>query len=209
MATQPYTGPSIVDRHFNAAFAKARHNIFDDKDFIGFIPPIGMKFLFEFLAQWDGNSPKTAVATRSIILNKWNCKKPLRSGFHSLVIWYLRQFQKPAHGNENPEPTLDLFSVKTLNEPATEASAQLEEVQPLWEQAESSENWDVWICRRTREIHLFHKRTLTRSESLFTATCLDLGSVSVEGRPCRLKQHVDLHRTKGGATLYRILSGRL
>ncbi len=68
--------------------------------------------------------------------------------------------------------------------------------------------WEVTVENKTREIFLYHPSSMTRSESFFTHRSFELGSVTVEGRPCRNKQWVKLHRQMGTKVTYEILSGR-
>jgi hypothetical protein len=68
--------------------------------------------------------------------------------------------------------------------------------------------WEVEVLEKTREIFLYHPSTMSRSESLYHNRGFELGSVSVEGRPCRLKRVVELHRRKCSEVAYRTLSGR-
>ena len=69
-------------------------------------------------------------------------------------------------------------------------------------------HWIVSIEEKTWEIFLYHLATMTRSESIYSARRIELGSVSVEGRPCRDKKLVELHRRKCTEVAYKILSGR-
>lgn len=68
--------------------------------------------------------------------------------------------------------------------------------------------WEVSVLSDSREIFLYHRASLSRSESLYHRRGFELGSVIVEGRPCRQKTLIDLHRSKCFETTYRILSGR-
>jgi hypothetical protein len=69
--------------------------------------------------------------------------------------------------------------------------------------------WDVTVSEKTREIFLYHLSSMSRSESLYNNHGFDLGSVVIEGRPCRHKRLVELHRRKCFEVTYRILTGRL
>jgi hypothetical protein len=68
--------------------------------------------------------------------------------------------------------------------------------------------WEITVAEMTQEIFLYHRSSMTRSESLFGKRGFELGSVVVEGRPCRQKQVIDLHRRKCFEVTYRILSGK-
>lgn len=120
-----------------------------------------------------------------------------------------------ASGNRD-YPTMTTLALETLKIPKSEwttiralASAYFKEVKdatirhPLAEK-----HWDVTVDGKAREICLYHPSTMTRSESFFSHKGFELGSVTVEGRPCRSKSHIELHRNKGMAVTYRILSGR-
>jgi hypothetical protein len=68
--------------------------------------------------------------------------------------------------------------------------------------------WEITVDTNTREITLYHYPTMTRSESLYTLKHFDLGSVTVEGRPCRHRQQLKLHAQMGRRVVYEIASGR-
>jgi hypothetical protein len=200
VATQYYDNePSIVDELFDEAFQEAQQVIFSGKDYIGFLPAIGKSYVFELINKWDGLS-NTFQPTKSKLLDDWNCKKPLRSGFHSLANRYFAKLKKKYSAKEKPKAVqLDLLKTADAPEPA---------IYEPWEKIEDSDAWEVWFCRRTKEIHLYHRRTMTRSESNYHSKGFNLGSVSVEDQPCINTNHIELHRQKCSETAYRVLSGR-
>lgn len=68
-------------------------------------------------------------------------------------------------------------------------------------------HWLVSVEEITREVILFHHVTMTKSESFFSGKGFQLGSVTVEGRPCRNQRHIEMHKNKGTEVVYCMLSG--
>ena len=200
MATQYYDNePYIVDKHLDAAFQEARQATFSGKDFIGFLPSIGKDFLFELLKRWN-NQSNTFQSTKSKILDDWNCKKPLRSGFHSLANRYIAKIK----GKSSPKEKL-----KAVQLDLPEAKVAEPEVYEPWERVEDSSLWEAWICLRSKEIHLIHRPTQTRTESNFHSKGFCLGPVTVKGETYRFKNLEEIHRSKCSEITYQILSGKL
>ena len=69
--------------------------------------------------------------------------------------------------------------------------------------------WLVVVEEKTREIHLSHYPTMTRSESNYHNHGFVVGSVTVRNQPCFIPGHVALHKQKCSEITYRILSGKL
>ena len=184
MATQHQSdnGPAIVEKFFRAAVAGAQEKYQTQID-VG----TARKILFAFLRTWNGTHV-TFHNTKSAALDECLYPEEDRSPYTSFVIRYFKLFPK----KEKVSAPQEILQIS----------------QSDWEEIEKSDDWSVWVCERTKEIHLFHNLTLSRSESNFTNTRFELGSVTTEGETCRNKGVVERHRHKGIETTYRILSGR-
>ena len=76
------------------------------------------------------------------------------------------------------------------------ASAYFKALKPVKQPTQPDPLWSVTVLEASREIRLYHYPTMTRSDSLYDHTQCYPGSVSTEDRPCRHKQHIELHRGK-------------
>lgn len=204
MATQNRNDkPSIVVSAFTQAKAKAeeKYGLIDDK--------LSEELLFEVMN--DSTSPNFP-ASLSEAKTTISVPDDERPKYHSFGVRYFNhprvRRRKPAAAKKaESKPGTDLFLQKATDVPAPHSEP---EINPSgWELVEDSDTWTAHVCKKTWEIHLFHKNTLTRSESLFTPNRFELGSVSVDDRPSRHKSHPKLHREKGSEIVYRIMSGRL
>lgn len=186
MATQAHNDdrPFVIDNLFRAAIAGAQERF-------GYILDvrIAKDILFKMFTSWDG-SRETFHETKSNILD--TCLPPgeQRSPYTSFVIRYYR--------------LLKSRKAKPLAAKAPETTVS----QSDWDEFEKTDEWTVLVCERTREIQLFHNPTLSHSESLYHESGFSLGSVIVEGMPCRNKWLPKRHHTKCAEVTYRILSGR-
>lgn len=184
MSTQHQSdnGPAIVEKFFKTAVAGAQEKYQTRIDV-----RTARKVLFAFLRTWAGNH-ETFHATKSAALDECLYPEDDRSPYTSFVIRYFKLFPK--------------------KEKVSAPQEILQICQSDWEEVEKSSEWSVWVCERTREIHLFHNLTMSRSESYFTNTRFELGSVTTEGETSRSKVVIKRHLDKGTETTYRILSGR-
>lgn len=183
MATQHTDNePFIVDKFFKLAVAGAQ-----EKYKIQIDVRVARRILFAFLREWDGTH-ETYHPTKSRLLDTHLYPSDERSPYTSFLNRYLKLFPK-----KNPKDTPKNVQPVTASD---------------WEEVEKSAAWSVWVCERTKEIHLFHNPTMSRSESLFNTLGFELGSVVVEGQPSKNKGLVEVHRNKCFETTYRILSGK-
>ncbi len=184
MATQHQddNGPSIVVDFFKAAVAGAQKKYKTQIDV-----RTAREILFAFLRSWDGTH-ETFHNTKSAAIDECLSPGENRSPYTSFVIRYCKLFPKKKKVSA-PQEILQIS-------------------QSDWEEIEKSDEWSVWVCERTREIHLFHNPTMSRSESIYHSRGFELGSVVVEGLPCRNKWLPKRHKDKCFEVTYRILSGK-
>jgi len=187
VATQPNydNGPSIVEKVFRAAIAGAQEKYGYNLDV-----RLAEDILFEMLKVWD-RSHETFHDTKSSILDRVLSPCEQRSPYTSFLVRYFKQLPKRPRS-------------KVVAQPAPETMVSASD----WVEFEKTDQWSVWVCERTHEIHLFHNPTMSHSESLYHSRGFELGSVTVEGLPCRNKQLPKLHHDKCFETTYRIQSGR-
>jgi hypothetical protein len=187
VATQPNydDGPSIVEHVFKAAVAGAQEKY-------GYILDIKLAkdILFEMLKVWNG-SHETFHNTKSGILDDKLYPGEPRSPYTSFLIRYFKAL--PRKSKSRPTPSKAPNSMVSPSD---------------WIEFEKSDEWSVWVCERTHEIHIFHNPTMSHSESLYNSRGFELGSVVVGGLPCQNKWLPKLHKDKCFEATYRILSGR-
>jgi hypothetical protein len=187
VATHPYfdNEPSIVTSCFKAAIVAAQQKYNYRIDL-----PLAEKILFRMLRTWD-RTHETFHTTKSGILDKLLYPGEQRSPYTSFLVRYFKLLPKRPQASPTP--------IKTEIVPVTSSD---------WEELEKSVEWTVLVCERTREIHIFHSPTMSHSESVYDSRGFSLGSVIVEGMPCRNKWLPKAHYNKCFETTYKILSGR-
>jgi hypothetical protein len=177
-------GPGIVDKIFKTAVAGAQGRYKTHLDI-----RTAKDILFGILKTWDG-APEHFHEVKSAQLDAYLYPGEPRSPYTSFVVRYFKLLKESSSKRAAP---------KVVAEPVRLAD---------WYEYEKSAEWSVWVCERTREIHLFHNSTMSRTESLYTQNGFDLGSVIVEGEPSRHKRLKEIHRKKCFEVTYRILSGK-
>ncbi|MEK7462266.1 MAG: hypothetical protein AAB618_01720 [Patescibacteria group bacterium] len=131
----------------------------------------------------------------------------------SQTIIFLKSGGARAHRQDYSEAAT--FALKQLKVPESEwtviralASEYFKQVkEALVTKPLLDKHWLVSVEENTREVTLFHHPTQTKSESFFSSQGFQLGSVTVEGRPCRNQHHIEMHQNKGTEVVYSILSG--
>jgi hypothetical protein len=187
MATQAYYDgePFIVKSHRVAAVAAAqeKYGVILDLDIVE-------EALLAMMREWDSSRQEDFHPTKSRILDRLLPPCEFRSPYSSVIVRYFKSFPKKQR----------------------ERTPKRSEVQPVthedWERVEDTSEWSVWVCERTREIHLFHNPTISHSESNYTTSETGIkflpGSVTVEGQTCTSKELRKQHQEKGEGITYLI-----